>query len=327
MNPAPAIYFAPFQGITTRPFREVYARHFQGVDKLFTPYFSNIAEGYPLPPLKMKALSVQHENGIPIIPQILSKSAGEMLSFARSCAGLGFEELNWNLGCPYPQVARKKRGSGILPFPDMVDEILDALMPQIPLKLSVKCRLGYYSPDEIKELVPVFNRYPIAELTIHARIGKQLYSGDTDLKSFGEVYHEIKVPVIYNGDIFTKDDHARIKSFFPGIGSLMIGRGILQDPFLPARIRGLTLPEDIRKVLRNYLDDLYFETRRNKKDESSALNALKEFWTYFMHSFRYPQGVFRKLKKVKSFDEYEDTVNSIFEEDALRHSISPEPVG
>lgn len=52
MNPAPAIYFAPFQGITTRPFREVYARHFQGVDKLFTPYFSNIAEGYPLPPLK-----------------------------------------------------------------------------------------------------------------------------------------------------------------------------------------------------------------------------------------------------------------------------------
>ncbi|MCO5258224.1 MAG: hypothetical protein M9926_15870, partial [Lentimicrobium sp.] len=64
MNLQPAIYFAPFQGITTKAFRAVYARHFAGVDKLFTPYFANIAADYPLPALKMKALQHQSENGI-----------------------------------------------------------------------------------------------------------------------------------------------------------------------------------------------------------------------------------------------------------------------
>ncbi|MBK9356299.1 MAG: tRNA-dihydrouridine synthase [Bacteroidales bacterium] len=62
----------------------------------------------------MVALKNQSESGIEVVPQVLSKSAGEIIWLAQVCEQLGFKELNWNLGCPYPQVANKKRGSGIL---------------------------------------------------------------------------------------------------------------------------------------------------------------------------------------------------------------------
>jgi len=117
MNDQTKIYFAPFQGITTHVFRGVYARHFQGVDKLYTPYFANFAAGCSLSPAKLKALKQQFENGIEVIPQVLSKSADEIVWLAQCCEEMGFRELNWNIGCPYPQVANKKRGSGILPSP------------------------------------------------------------------------------------------------------------------------------------------------------------------------------------------------------------------
>jgi tRNA-dihydrouridine synthase len=313
-QPRVSIYFAPFQGITTKPFRELYARHFQGVDKLFTPYFSNFAVGYPLPPLKQKALKNQFENGIEVVPQVLSKSADEILSFANSCEVLGFKELNWNLGCPYPQVARKKRGSGILPFPEMVDEILEKVMKDITIGFSVKCRLGYLSAKETDALIPVFNRYPINELTIHARIGKQLYSGKPDFDSFAEAARQLQMPVVYNGDIFTKTDFEQFKSRFPEINLLMIGRGILIDPFLPSLIKGFELPSNPERTIRAFIDDLYRAYRKERDDNPSVLNALKEYWAFLAESFEEPVKVFRKIKKAKNFEAYDEAIALIFEE-------------
>ncbi|MBW6492400.1 MAG: tRNA-dihydrouridine synthase family protein [Lentimicrobium sp.] len=309
-----SIYFAPFQGITTKPFRALYARHFQGVDKLYTPYFSNFAVGHTLPPLKQKALKDQFENGVEVVPQVLSKSAEEILSFANSCEVLGFRELNWNLGCPYPQVARKKRGSGILPFPDMVDEILEKVMKEIHISFSVKCRLGYLSAEEMVALIPVFNRYPIHELAIHARIGKQLYSGKPDLVSFAEAARQLQMPVVYNGDIFTPEDFGRFRNRFPEINLLMVGRGILYDPFLPSLIKGFELPPDPAKTIRTFIDDLYRTYRKERDDNPSVLNAMKEYWVYLAESFDEPVKAFRKVRKAKTFDDYEEAISLIFED-------------
>jgi tRNA-dihydrouridine synthase len=309
-----SIYFAPFQGITTKPFRALYARHFKGVDKLYTPYFSNFAVGHTLPPLKQKALKDQFENGIEVVPQVLSKSAEEIISFARNCEEFGFKELNLNLGCPYPQVTRKLRGAGMLPFPDMVDEILEKVMKEIKISFSVKCRLGNLSAKEMDALIPVFNRYPINELTIHARIGKQLYSGKPDFDSFAGAVAQLQMPVVYNGDIFADSDFEKFKSRFPEINLLMIGRGILSDPFLPARIKGFEMPSDPESTIRLFIDDLYMAYRKERDDNPSVLNAMKEYWAYLAESFDEPVKVFRKIKKSKNFETYDEAISLIFEE-------------
>lgn len=316
-----SIYFAPFQGITTKVFREVYTTHFGGIDKFFTPYFSNIAIGHPLPALKMKALAATHENGVEIVPQILSKDAAEIISFANSCNELGFKELNWNLGCPYPQVARKKRGSGMLPHPEMVDEILAEVMKSMSVRFSVKCRLGYFSAEEMQALIPVFNRYPISELTIHARIGKQLYSGKPDYDSFAAALEQLQMPVVYNGDIFTDSDFEKFKSRFPEKKLLMIGRGILNDPFLPTLIKGFELPSDPANTIMAFIDGLYMAYRKERDNNPSVLNAMKEYWAYLAESFDEPVKAFRKIRKAKSFEDYDEAVAYTFDQNKWNGSV------
>jgi len=308
------IYLAPFQGITGITFRKVYTKHFEGIDKLFTPFFTTFPINNKLPPRKLEELGLHTENGIEVVPQILSKDADEIIRFACFCMKLGFKEINWNLGCPYPQVANKKRGSGMLPYPGMIDEILKRVMPQMPIRFSVKCRFGYFSSDEIFVLIPIFNQYPISELTVHARIGKQLYSGKPDLATFGRLGPVNNIPLAYNGDIFSVKDFLLLQMQFPSIHTWMIGRGLLYDPFLPAGIKGLTIPADLRPYIRNFMDDLYYAYRKQKNDSLSVIGTLKEYWSYLAESFNDPHKVFSKLKKVKSFDEYEDAVAFVFRE-------------
>lgn len=262
----------------------------------------------------MAELGNSSETGVEVVPQILSKDADEIIRFAHFCEKQGFKELNWNLGCPYPMVANKKRGSGMLPYPEMIDEILQKVMAETTIRFSVKCRLGYFSSDEIYKLIPVFNLYSISELTIHARIGKQLYSGVTDLDTFQHAVPLFKIPVVYNGDIFSLIDFQCLNDRFPSLNTWMIGRGLLLDPFLPAIIKELPLPADQQAHIRRFMDDLYFAYRKQLNDNLAVLGILKEYWKYLSESFNDPHKVFKLLKKVNNFDEYEDKVDVVFEE-------------
>ncbi|MEI8046929.1 MAG: tRNA-dihydrouridine synthase family protein [Bacteroidota bacterium] len=308
------IYLAPFQGITGVTFRKVYSTFFQGVDKLYTPFFTAINNELKLPARRLAELGNSSENGVEVVPQILSKDAREIIRFAHFCDKKGFRELNWNLGCPYPMVANKKRGSGMLPYPEMVNEILHKVMTETSLRFSVKCRLGYLSTDEIFGLIPIFNKHKIAELTIHARIGKQLYSGETDLETFQKTISLLTVPVVFNGDIFSRGNFEKINDRFPLVNTWMIGRGLLSDPFLPAIIKGLPLPTDSQIHIRRFIDALYLAYRKDKNDSLAVLGNLKEYWHYLAESFNDPHQVFKKLKKVNTFDEYEDAVSYVFRE-------------
>lgn len=306
------IYLAPFQGITTHVFREIYTRHFSGVDKLFTAFFSNVDQ-VKGSRNKVAELEQTHHNRIPVVPQILSKDAQEIILFGQYCHEKGFEEINWNLGCPFPRVANKKRGSGMLPYPEMVRQILDEAVPKLPLELSIKCRLGYQSPEEILELMPVFNNFPLSELIIHARIGKQLYKGEADMPAFEKAVSQSKLPIAYNGDIFSVDDFQEMSERFSELDRWMIGRGLLADPFLPSDIKGDPQPENKKLIIRKYVDDVYVGYRHKMNDRLQTINVMKEFWSYLSQSFDHPVKAFSRIKKCTSFDAYEDSVNEIFE--------------
>lgn len=314
MNKQIQIYLAPFQGITGVTFRKVYSIHFKGIDKLFTPFFTAINNEMKLSARKLAELGNVSENGVEVVPQILSKDSDEIIRFVKFCEKQGFKELNWNLGCPYPMVANKKRGSGMLPYPEMVAEILQKVMAETAILFSVKCRLGYFSPDEIFKLIPVFNHYNISELTIHARIGKQLYTGEPDLETFQKAIALITVPVVYNGDVFSLNDFQRVSDRFPAINTWMIGRGLLSDPFLPAIIKELPIESDRQAAIRQFIDALYFSYRKQLNDNPAVLGILKEYWHYLAESFDNPHKVFKKVKKVKKFDEYDDAVDVVFGE-------------
>ncbi len=311
MDEALQIYLAPFQGITGTVFRTIFTQHFTGVDKLYTPFFTGIYKKKNLVTRSDELNEIRYGKS-PLIPQILSKDADEIIRFTAYCAEKGFDEVNWNLGCPYPRVANKKRGSGMLPYPDMVTEILESMQGKLPLKFSVKCRLGYNSADEIFDLIPVFNKFDISELIIHARIGKQLYKGEADTATFKKCIDICEVPLTYNGDIFSVDDIHHLQQQFPSVYRWMIGRGLLMDPFLPGDIKAIIFEGDRKAKVQQFVTDLYLAYRKKMNDRLQAISVMKELWGFLRYSFDDPHKVFNRIKKCKSFDEYEQSVSDVF---------------
>ena len=324
----------PFQGITDAPFRNVFKRHFGGIDKFYTPFFTGIHKEEHAKNLQGEEIDPRCNDVETLTPQILSTDAEEILRFAKQCKELGYKEINLNMGCPFPRVANKKRGCGLLPYPEKVEMMLEGVFEQIgDMKFSVKCRLGYFNPDEIDAIIPIFNRFPLSELIIHPRIGKQLYKGEADVERFKALIPYINAPLVYNGDIVSVESFERIREAVQPVNQFMLGRGILTNPFLAEQItdtRGVSLqdepvgthrmrPETHDKTdrLHAYVIDLYEDRLRHAGGSPKVLGRMKELWSYLMNSFEEPQVVWRRIKKLNSLKDYEEAVEIIFKENAL----------
>ena len=302
----------PFQGITDFIYRQVFQNHFEGIDKFYTPFFTAIHK-VNSKNLQGSEIDPKLNNIAQLVPQILTNDHTELFHFSEHCAGLGYQEININLGCPYPRVAKKKRGSGLLPYPDSVDEMLDNHFKNSPLATGIKCRLGYDSATEITALAKVFNRYPISELVIHARTGKQLYKGQVLLDDFSAILPELQINPGYNGDIFTPAEFIDRSKRFTEIKHFMLGRGILSDPFLAADIRKIPVNTDRKQLVYQFVVELYEQRRAFSNNNPSAIGRMKELWSYLKYSFDEPQTIWRKIKKNTSFSDYEAAVDQIFE--------------
>ena len=311
----PVLSLGPFQGITDAPFRNVFKRHFGGVDKSYSPFFTGIHKEEHAKNLQGEEIDPRYNDVETLTPQILSTDADEILRFAKQCQQLGYKEINLNMGCPFPRVANKKRGCGLLPYPDKVETMLDRVFDEIDIKFSVKCRLGYFNPEEIDAIIPIFNKYPLSELIIHPRIGKQLYKGEADVERFKTLMPSIKAPLVYNGDIVSVESFNRISNAVQPVNQFMLGRGILAHPFLAEQIKNdIADTDDKTERLHNYVLDLYEDRLCHAGGNPKVLGRMKELWSYLMNSFEEPQVVWRKIKKINALKEYEDAVETIFKE-------------
>ena len=153
-------YFAPLEGITGYVYRNVHHEFFPGTDRYYMPF---VAPNYTkhFKSREKEDISPEHNAGIPVVPQILSNKADEALWAIEELSDRGYEEINLNLGCPMPTVARKKKGSGLLKFTDELDAYLDGVFSGVaarssdraPVKISVKTRLGTDSTEEADALL------------------------------------------------------------------------------------------------------------------------------------------------------------------------------
>lgn len=314
----------PFQGITDAPFRNVFKKHFGGIDKFYTPFFTGIQKDHAKN-LQVEEIDPRFNDVETLTPQILSTDAEEILRFASQCKELGYKEINLNMGCPFPRVANKKRGCGLLPYPEKITAMLSTVFERIDLKFSIKCRLGYFDPDEIVPVIDIFNQYPLSELIIHPRIGKQLYKGEADVKRFAELIPMIKAPLVYNGDIVSADSFERISGMVKPVNEFMLGRGLLANPFLAEEIKkNGELNEFSEPVcpkkdrLHAYMVDLYEDRLRHAGGSPKVLGRMKELWSYLMYSFDEPQDIWRKIKKINALKEYEEAVDAVFQERRIK---------
>ena len=323
---APKLYMAPLKGFTDRVFRTVYATHFSGFDLAVAPFISSKTER-KINRKYVRDVWPENNPALPVVPQILSKSAADFTFLANYLHEFGYETVNWNLGCPYPTVAKKQRGAGMLPYTDRIRQFLDEALPLLKNRLSIKIRLGWKSTAEIVRLIPILNQYPLQEVIIHARTGLQRYEGEVDLAAFGDCLAQLRHPVIYNGDIKTVADFQVLVKRFENVQGWMIGRWCIADPMLPQRIKNTfagaaDLPESDRipvkalQRMQQFHDGLLAGYREVLDGPAHVLNKMKGLWKYFALFFEDFPKTLKKIRKSAHPDQYRERVNRFFETEA-----------
>lgn len=302
----PFLYLAPIQGLTEVLFRNLFSQHFPGFDAAMAPFINPQGQAQ----FKQKVLAdvlPEHNSGLPLIPQLLHNNAENFVAMAARLEDLGYEHINWNLGCPAPMIVRKKRGSGMLPYPETIISFLEEVMPRLKARLSIKTRLGLQEPTEILDLLPRLDDFPLAEIIIHARLGRQLYRGTTDLEGFGHCQGLCRHPLVYNGDITDTAVFNDLRRRFPTVQRWMIGRGALSDPFLPAAIKGTRERSGLEKSQRimAFHDELYDQYRQRLFGPSHLLGRMKQLWAYLIFSFPGREKVLKKIHKANSLEQYQ----------------------
>jgi len=304
---------APIKGFTEAPYRNAAAAFFEGFDAAMAPFVVTI-QGRKYPNSHLRDLLPENNCGWPVIPQILSNDAAGFAKLAGRLRDLGYDTINWNLGCPFPRVAKKIRGSGLLPHPEKVDRILDHVLSVASVRLSIKTRIGRFDTEEMEALMPVFNRYPLAELIVHPRTGIQMYAGQPDLEVFGNCLELSQHPVVYNGDINKVADFIALANRFGSVEHWMLGRGALADPFLPAAIKGQITPGLAKIDLIRRFHDRLFEAYAELLSGPSHLgDKMKGFWLYLSRSFENGRRVLKKIQKTRKTLHYREVVDRFFD--------------
>jgi len=302
------IYLAPLQGLTDWIFRESFAQHIGKFDKTFSP-FIRVQNGDFYRPSQCNDILSQNNTFQKPIPQFLGNNADSFKRFEEFCLNHNYPEVNINLGCPFPMVTGKKMGSGLLLHPELVKDLFESIYSTTQLKISIKCRLGLENATEFEQLIPIFNSFPFEEIILHPRVGKQQYKGEVDLNSFTRYAPLLKHPVCYNGDILTVADVENIRTLAPEVNSIMIGRGILQNPFLLAEIRNQDLSKkDKEKMLINFHLSIIEHCKQKYSGDLHMLKRLEELWAYQAEGFADRHKILKQVKKSKTLAQYEAVI-------------------
>jgi tRNA-dihydrouridine synthase B len=133
-----------------------------------------------------------------------------------------------------------------------------------------------------------------------------MYKGEVNMEAFGRYAPMLKHPICYNGDIVTIADLENVQAIMPGIDRVMIGRGILQNPFLLAEIKNLQV-STVEKVsmLKAFHLSLIERCKEKYSGDLNILRRLEEMWAYHADGFVNGRKVFKQVKKCNTLAKYE----------------------
>ena len=305
------IHFAPLQGYTDVIYRNAHAACFGGIDAYYTPF------------VRLEKGTFRHRdvrgiepgnNQVPhLIPQLIAPTAEKAEKILSLFIEKGYKEADINMGCPFPILAKRHNGSGILPYPEEVQALLSLITKYPQISFSIKMRLGWEDPEECLKLAPIINELPLRQVVMHPRLGKQQYKGEVDLKAFEAFQHVCKHPLIYNGDINHIEDIHRIQEQSPGLAGMMIGRGLLANPALAweyQQNRTLEFDEMKEKIqsMHTYVYEEYIE--QLKGGDLQILNKMKAFWEYLLPNA--DRKLLKAIHKSTNLHKYTQAVHALF---------------
>lgn len=301
------IHFAPLQGYTDSIFRKLHAEIFGGVDKYYTPFIRVERGDFR----KKDIRELPDETELCTIPQIIASTKPEDIEkMVAMLEEKGYKEVNINMGCPFPMIAKHGMGSGLLADKEAVKAMIKVLEAHPFMKFSLKTRLGYDDENQIFEMTDIINNFPFTEVTMHPRIAKDQYSGDINHPKFAEFAKVCKHPLIYNGDVTTLDDINKISTVYPTLKGIMIGRGLLMNPALASEYKNGVIMSDKEKKdkSKQLIKKLFTQCEELMNGEEQSVAHVKAYFEYLL-----PDIEKRNRKKVLKANKAEKLRGAIAE--------------
>ncbi len=303
------IYFAPMQGYTDAPYRNIHSEIFGGIEEYYTP-FIRIERG-DLRHRDVRDAALDNDRTGRLVPQIIVRDVDEFEFLVARIKEAGHRRIDVNMGCPFPLQARKGRGAGLLQYPERVAEILKAINRHEDVAFSIKMRLGNENADECMALLPMLNDTRLTHITMHPRIGTQQYKGEPDMVAFDRFISECKQPIVYNGDILTIADIERINQAYPNLHGAMVGRGLLMRPSLAMEYQeGKSLnEEDLMNLVWQLHDELLDTYSPILQSDGHLLVKMQTFWEYLEPLIGHK--AYKGIKKAVSMAKYNAAITKI----------------
>lgn len=336
---------APMEGITGYIYRNAYAGYFGDMDRYYTPFIASTGLNHKerndvLPEhnaafllgeesvenIRESGTDRQGKNSCPrLIPQILTNRAEDFLTIAARLEQMGYTHVNLNLGCPSGTVVSKGRGAGFLEYPRELAAFLEEIFTKCSLYISIKTRIGVKDSAQWEEILHIYAEFPVEELIIHPRVQQDYYRNPVRWEDMDQTLENLarwgsKIPLCLNGDIHTLADYKVLRQRYPQIERVMLGRGILKDPFLVQRLQGWekgdteemeTSLQEQREILRVFHQELLDGYREIMSGDRDTLFRMKELWTYLGTSFPGKEKALKGIRKAATMSQYRAAVADI----------------
>ena len=296
------------EGVTDYVFRRVQARHFSPADKYYTPFISPTST-HKFSPKQLRELLPKNNEGLKLVPQLIGHNAEDFLWAAEELRAMGYDEVNFNLGCPSGTVVSKKKGSGLLSEREMLTAFFDEVFGKARVKVSVKTRIGKLSTEEFSALLELFSAYPISELIIHPRLQTQQYKGTPYLPAWEAAMREYNRPLCYNGDLFTASKIASFLDTYPETESIMLGRGLVANPAIIRELKGGAKAD--RTEIKAFHEEIFSESRERIGQDKPLIMHMKELWFYLGASFADADKALKAIRKSQTAADYLSAVNAL----------------
>jgi nifR3 family TIM-barrel protein len=301
----PALALAPLHEITDRALR-AFIREIGGVSLTVSEMISCEA-------LIRKAHKAERmlagDGGRPFAAQIVGSRSEAMAEAAIIAEQSGADIVDINMGCPASNVTSCFAGSALLRDIKLAESCVKSVTKAVSAPVTVKMRIAW--DDSQKErgdylnFLKMFENNGIAAVTIHPRTRSQQYTGKADWTFIARAAElGMTYPIIGNGDVINPEDAERmIKE--TGCDGVMIGRGILYNPFLFKQIIDESFCVSHDKRIR--ITIRFFEIVMKLYDEREALHKIKKFSGYFT------KGIPGASKLRQKLNDFNDPINILQE--------------
>jgi len=256
------LFLAPMAGVTDRPFRQLCRQWGAGLA------FSEMVSAQPaLRKSRKSRLRLDHrgEPG-PVAVQIVGSEPAVMAEGARYNFAQGAGVIDINMGCPAKKVCRVHAGSALMGDPQLVKQIVRAVVAAVPVPVTLKMRTGLDPAHRnAVEIARIAEGEGVAAVTVHGRTRACGYQGEAEYRTVAEVKSALSIPVVVNGDITSPESAARALRE-SGADGLMVGRGAQGRPWLfrqiadflaTSRYLAAPKPADLYKLVRAHAEEIH----------------------------------------------------------------------